>query len=79
MFTNLKAVDINLCGTNARGVTALLRFLKYAETGELNIPKPTDRESGSLFEEEIADALRKLGYPLAISSFGGEMPFVNYH
>ena len=62
VFTNLKAVDINLSGTSARGVTALKHYLKYAETGELDMPKPTDREAGSLFEEEVADALRKLGY-----------------
>lgn len=74
-FTNLNVFGINLCVTNARGVIALLRYLKYAETGELNIPKSTDREPGSLFEMEIADALRKLGYPLAISSFGGGNAF----
>ena len=62
VFTNLKAVDINLSGTSARGVTALKRYLKYAETGELDMPKPTGREAGSLFEEEVADALRNLGY-----------------
>lgn len=66
---------IDLCGTNMHGVIALLRNSKHAETGELNMPKSYDRELGSLFEEETADAQRKLGYPLAIRSFGGGNAF----
>ena len=62
VFTNLNGDDIDLSRTSARGVAALKRYLKYAETGELDIPRPSDRDAGSLFEEEVADALRKLGY-----------------
>ena len=62
VFTNLNADDIDLSHTNASGVVALKRYLKYAQTGELDIPKPTNREAGSPFEEEVAAALRKLGY-----------------
>ena len=62
VFTNLNGDDIDLSRTSARGVAALKRYLKYAETGELDIPRPSDRDADSLFEEEVADALRKLGY-----------------
>ncbi|MDE0186575.1 MAG: DUF3320 domain-containing protein [Candidatus Poribacteria bacterium] len=62
VFTNLKGDDIDLSRTDARGVAALKRYLKYAETGDLEMPKQSDREAGSLFEEEVAEALRDLGY-----------------
>ena len=62
VFTNLKGDDIDLSRTSARGVAALKRYLKYAETDELNIPRPTDREADSPFEEEVAEALRALGF-----------------
>ena len=62
VFTNLKGDDIDLSRTDARGVAALKRYLKYAETGDLEIPRQSGREAGSLFEDEVADALRNLGY-----------------
>ena len=62
VFTNLNGDDIDLNRTNARGVGALKRYLKYAETGQLDIPIPTGREADSPFEIEVADALRGLGY-----------------
>ena len=62
VFTNLNGDDIDLSRTNARGVAALKRYLKYAETGKLDIPKPTNREADSPFEIEVANALRRLGY-----------------
>ncbi|MFB3041723.1 MAG: DUF3320 domain-containing protein, partial [Candidatus Poribacteria bacterium] len=62
VFTNLKADDLDLSRTNARGVVALKRYLKYAETGDLDIPVPTGREADSPFEEAVADALRELDF-----------------
>ena len=68
VFTNLTANDIDLSRTRGRdgelprGVVALKCYLKYAQTGELDIPMPIDEEADSPFEEEVADALRKLGY-----------------
>ena len=62
VFTNLKGDDIDLSRTNARGVEVLKRYLKYAETGELDIPKPTGREADSPFEKEVAYSLHELGY-----------------
>ena len=58
----LVADDIDLGRTNARGIVALKRYLKYAQTGEADIVVPTNRESGSPFEDEVADGLRKVGY-----------------
>ena len=64
MFTNLTADDIDLSRTKGRngelprGVETFKRYLKYAETGELDIPILTGREADSPFEEEVADALR---------------------
>ena len=48
VFTNLKGDDIDLSRTDARGVAALKRYLKYAETGDLEMPKQSGREAGSL-------------------------------
>ena len=62
VFTNLTADDIDLSRTNARGVVVLKRYLKYAQTGELDIPTPIGREADSPFEKEVADALRELGF-----------------
>ena len=68
VFANLTADDIDLSPTSGRdgelprGVVALKRYLKYAETGQLDIPILTDREADSPFEIEVADALRRLGY-----------------
>ena len=62
VFTNLNSDDIDLNRTNARGVEALKRYLKYAETDQLDIPIPTGGEADSPFEIEVADALRELGY-----------------
>lgn len=62
VFTNLKADDIDLSRTNARGVKVLKRFLKYADAGDLEIPYPSGGEADSPFEEAVARDLRRLGY-----------------
>ena len=65
VFTNLAADDIDLSHTDARGVKVLKRYLKYADTGELDdMPEPTGREADSPFEKEVAYSLRKLGYQI---------------
>ncbi|MCL4465481.1 MAG: DUF3320 domain-containing protein [Chloroflexi bacterium] len=62
VFTNLKAEDIDLGRTRARGVEVLKRFLKYAESGSLDLPMPSEREVGSPFEAAVASRLRSKGY-----------------
>ena len=64
VFTNLNGDHIDLSRTNARGVAALRRYLKYAETGQLDIPILTGREADSPFEIEVADSLRRLGFQI---------------
>ena len=64
VFTNLKGDDIDLSRTNARGIAALKRYLKYAETGKSDIVIPTGGEADSPFEEDVADSLRKLGFQI---------------
>jgi very-short-patch-repair endonuclease len=62
IFSNLTADDIDLSRTDARGVVALKRYLKYVETGHLDLPVPTGDEPDSPFEEEVARALSQQGY-----------------
>jgi very-short-patch-repair endonuclease len=62
VFTNLKADDIDLGRTSARGVQVLKRFLEYADTGHLDIPIPSGGEAESPFEEAVSAGLRQLGY-----------------
>ncbi len=64
VFTNLTADDINLSRTNARGVAVLKRYLKYAQTDEIDIPERTGKLPDSPFEVEVADALRGCGYEI---------------
>ena len=66
VFTNLTADDIDLSRTNARGVEVLKRYLKYAQTGELDLdmPVPTGKPPDSPFEIEVADVLRRRGYEI---------------
>jgi len=62
VYSNLSYNDIDLGRTQSRGVLALKRFLKYAETGDLDIPQLTEGGSDSIFEEEVANALKSYGY-----------------
>ena len=62
VFTNLRAEDIDLHRTSARGVEVLKEYLSYADTGEIDLPSPTGRGADSPFEEAVAEALRKEGY-----------------
>ncbi|MBU9723340.1 MULTISPECIES: DUF3320 domain-containing protein [Bacillaceae] len=62
VFTNLKAEDIDLNRSNARGIKALKTFLKYAETGHLDVPTATGKDFDSPFEEAVYRSLVNLGY-----------------
>jgi very-short-patch-repair endonuclease len=62
VFTNLKAEDIDLHRTNARGVEVLKEYLKFAETGELDLATPSGRGPDSPFEQAVADRLENEGY-----------------
>ncbi len=62
IFTNLHADDIDLSRTQARGVAAFKRYLKYAATGDLELPEITGRDMDSPFEVAVYNALVKSGY-----------------
>lgn len=62
VFTNLKSEDIDLNRSAARGVKALKTFLKYAESGNLDIPQHSGRDFDSPFEEAVFRSLSELGY-----------------
>ncbi|CAM3780307.1 DUF3320 domain-containing protein [Marinicrinis lubricantis] len=62
VFTNLSSDDIDLNRSNARGVKALKTFLKYADSGQLDIPVATGKDFDSPFEQAVSESLMKLGY-----------------
>ncbi len=62
VFANFTGADIDLERTPSRGVAALKLFMTFAETGRFETAHETDREADSLFEEQVADRLRALGY-----------------
>mgnify|MGYP006425542191 CR=1 FL=1 len=64
IFTNLLAQDIDTSRTQAKGMVALKRYLKYARTGELDLPQSTEREADSEFEEDVGHELRQYGYEI---------------
>ena len=65
VFSSIRHGDIRLDATRHEGPRVLKRFLKFAETGELDVPLVTDREMDSPFEEAVAKALQGHGYRVA--------------
>lgn len=66
VFCNFRADDLELDANAGHGVRALKHFLKYAETGQLDIPKETGREADSPFELEVMHALKERGYSIEL-------------
>ena len=64
VFSSIRHGDIRLDAKHA-GPRVLRRYLKYAETGELDIPVVTGAEMDSPFEEAVAHALASHGYHVA--------------
>ena len=62
IFSSMVHSDIRIEQTKSRGARVLKRFLKYAETGNLDLPQSTGREMDSPFEEAVALALQKHGH-----------------
>ena len=60
VFTSLRADDIDLARTSSEGVAALKMYLNYAEHGHLKISQARG-DADSLFEEQVAAALRREG------------------
>ncbi|HLA63454.1 MAG TPA: DUF3320 domain-containing protein [Rhodothermales bacterium] len=62
VFTNLRADDLDLSRTEARGVASFKRYLHYAETGVLEAALAGGRTPAAPFEEAVAAALVAAGY-----------------
>ena len=62
VFSSITADDIDLERGKGAGVVALKLFMKFAQTGKLDFGQVTDREADSVFEEQVAAALRAKGY-----------------
>jgi very-short-patch-repair endonuclease len=66
VFSSITADDIDLERGKGAGVMAFKLFLKFAQTGKLDFGQVTDREADSVFEEQVAAALRAKGYVVKI-------------
>jgi very-short-patch-repair endonuclease len=66
VFSSITADDIDLERGKGAGVMAFKLFLKFAKTGKLDFGQVTDREADSVFEEQVAAALRAKGYVVKI-------------
>jgi len=62
VFTSITSDDIDLERASGRGVASLKTFLNFAQTGRLSVPKRTNREEDSPFEEAVKKAIESLGY-----------------
>jgi very-short-patch-repair endonuclease len=62
VFTTLCADDIDDGGNSSGGVHALKAFLRYAESGYMDVPVATGRPPDSPFEEQVLRELERLGY-----------------
>ncbi|MBT8604539.1 DUF559 domain-containing protein [Polynucleobacter paneuropaeus] len=62
MFSSIHYFDIPTTNSTSQGVQKLKTFLKFAETGELDVPQITGGDYDSEFERSVANAIRGLGY-----------------
>ncbi len=65
VFSSIRHGDIRLDAIRHDGPRVLKRFLKFAETGDLDVPLLTERAMDSPFEEAVARALQRHGYRVA--------------
>ena len=62
VFCNFRADELELDAGASLGVRALKNFLKYAETGVLEVARETGKGADSPFEQEVIEALRERSY-----------------
>ncbi|HET9932771.1 MAG TPA: DUF3320 domain-containing protein, partial [Polyangiaceae bacterium] len=67
VIASIRADDIDPQRSSARGVVALKHFLAYAEAGSVEGPRPSTVVGSSPFEQQVADAVRALGYAVTTS------------
>lgn len=64
VFSSITDEDIDLERAKGKGTAALKLFMRYARTGQLNAIAGQETSRQSVFEEEVAAALREYGYDL---------------
>lgn len=64
VFTSITDEDIDPERGKGKGTFALKLFLNYARTGRLNLATQSRNAKHSVFEQEVASALRARGYDL---------------
>ena len=62
VFSSITADDIDLERARGRGVAAFAAFLRYAQSGSLEVARQSSKSYESPFEEEVATALRAAGH-----------------
>lgn len=62
VFSNFTYEDIDLHRSRSRGIQALKTFLKYAQTRDLDTPRPRVGDPASPLEEAVRDALSGRGH-----------------
>ena len=62
VFVSFNSGDIDLARTTKEGARVLKRYLRFAETGTLDLPVPTGGGADSPFEEAVARAIAELGF-----------------
>ncbi len=62
VFCSFHADDIDLSRATKEGARVLKRFLKFGETGSLDLPVPTGAGYDSGFEEAVAREIVRMGY-----------------
>ena len=62
VFASITDEDIDLERAKGKGVFAFKLFLQYARTGRISLAQRSEKEMDSVFEEQVADALQKVGY-----------------
>lgn len=62
IFVSFHSGDIDVERSSTVGPGVLKRFLRYGETGQLDMPEPTGLGADSPFEEAVANAIIAMGY-----------------
>ena len=65
VFSSITHHEIRIEGSRNAGPRTLKSFLQFAQTGEMEMPVVTGRESESPFEEAVAATLRRHGFTVA--------------
>jgi very-short-patch-repair endonuclease len=62
VFSSITADDIDLQRARSRGAAAFKSFLRYAQTGNLDVHAAAARELDSDFEQQVANSLISFGF-----------------